>query len=178
VAGAGVFLVLGGGGVSLRLGWGEVLGLSSALCGGVAVTAIRALRATVNAPTVFTAFSLCGLLVSLPLAVGPWAGGHWTADAWAWAAALGTGACSFVAQLSMTEAYGALAVPEAALWQQLTPIAACLWALIPGEPFGGATALGVLLGVAGVLYGSLLGHRPGARAAPGAREPVLPSEEP
>jgi drug/metabolite transporter (DMT)-like permease len=159
--------------VSLRLGWGELFGMLSALCGGVAVTAIRALRSTVNAPTIFAAFSVGGLLVSLPLAVGPW-----TADPWAYAAALGTGACSFVAQLSMTEAYGALAVPEAALWQQLTPIAAYLWALLLAEPFGGATALGVLLGVAGVLYGSLLGHRPGAHATAAARVPVLPSEEP
>jgi drug/metabolite transporter (DMT)-like permease len=173
VAGAGVFLVLGGGGLTLRLGWGEAFGILSALCGGVAVTAIRALRSTVNAPTIFLAFSVGGLAVSLPLAWAPW-----TSDPWAWAAALGTGIGSFAAQLSMTEAYGALSVPEAALWQQLTPIAAYLWALLVGEPFGGATALGVLLGVAGVAYGGLLGHRPGAHAAEAAKVPVLPADEP
>jgi drug/metabolite transporter (DMT)-like permease len=173
VASAGVFLVLGGGGLSLRLGWGEVFGLLSGAAGGVAVTSIRALRSSVNAPTIFCAFSLGGLVVSLPLGWGPW-----TADPWAWAAALATGVASFLAQLAMTEAYGALSVPEAALWQQLTPIAAYLWALLLAEPFTGATALGVLLGIAGVLYGSLLGHRPGAHAGEAARVPVLPVEEP
>lgn len=171
VAGAGVFLVLGGGGLTPRLGWGQAFGFLSAACGGVAVTAIRALRSTVNAPTIFLVFSVGGLCVSIPFA-----GGAWSGDAWAWTAALGTGACSFAAQMAMTEAYGALAVPEAALWQELTPIAAYLWALLLDEPFGGATILGVLLGVGGVLYGSLLGHRPGARGAEASSrgEPLEP----
>jgi drug/metabolite transporter (DMT)-like permease len=173
LASAGVFLVLGGGHLQLALGRGEVLAILSGLAGGVAVTSIRALRsAAVPAPTVFLAFSVGGLLVSLPFAGGPW-----TAAPWAWLAALATGAASFLAQLSMTEAYGALSVPEAAVWQQLTPIAAYLWALLAAEPFGGATAAGVLLGVAGVVYASLLGHRPGAHARPAAEVPVLPGEE-
>jgi drug/metabolite transporter (DMT)-like permease len=175
LASAGVFLVLGGGGVRLGLGWGEAFGILSGLAGGVAVTSIRALRSSaqaVNAPTIFLAFSLGGLLVSVPLA-----GTVWTADPWAWTAALATGVAAALAQLAMTEAYGALSVPEAAVWQQLTPVSAYLWALLVGEAFGGATALGVLLGVTGVVYGSLFGHRPGAHAAPAARVPVLPSEE-
>ena len=60
----------------------------------------------------------------------------------------------------MTEAYGAISVPEAALWQQLTPIASYLWALTLGESIGWMTVAGVLLGVAGIVYGSVLGHRP------------------
>jgi len=175
VASAGVFLVLGGGGLRLALGWGEVFGILSGLAGGVAVTAIRALRssaAAVNAPTVFFAFSLGGMLVSAPIAWGPW-----TADPWAWAGALATGVAAALAQLAMTEAYGGLSVPEAAVWQQLTPISAYLWALLVGEPLGGATALGVLLGITGVVYGSLFGHRPGARASEAAKVPVLPTEE-
>lgn len=172
VAGGGVFLVLGGGEMTLHLGWGEILGICSALATGVAVTTIRALRATVNAPTIFFAFSVGGLVVSAPLSAGPW-----SADPWAWAAALATGVGSLAAQLSMTEAYGALSVPEAAIWQLFTPVAAYLWALLLGEPFGGATALGVLLGIGGVVYGSLFGHRPGPRAGAAARVPVLPGEE-
>lgn len=175
LASAGVFLVLGGGDLRLALGWGEAFGILSGVAGGVAVTSIRALRSSprpVNAPTIFFAFSLGGALVAAPAA-----GTAWNADGWAWAAALATGVAAALAQLAMTEAYGALSVPEAAVWQQLTPISAYLWALLLGEPLGGATALGVLLGISGVVYGSLFGHRPGARAAEAARVPVLPSEE-
>jgi drug/metabolite transporter (DMT)-like permease len=175
LASAGVFLVLGGGGIRLGLGWGQAFGILSGLAGGVAVTSIRALRSSaraINAPTIFFAFSLGGVLVCAPFA---WTA--WTADPWAWAAALATGVAAAAAQLAMTEAYGALSVPEAAVWQQLTPISAYAWGLLAGEPFGGATVLGVLLGITGVVYGSLLGHRPGARASEAARVPVLPGEE-
>jgi drug/metabolite transporter (DMT)-like permease len=173
VASAGGYLVLGGGELSVRLGRGETIALLSAMAGGVAVTAIRGLRRTVNAPTVFSSFALGGLLVSLPFGAG-----SWQADPLAWAAALAAGVAAFGAQLSMTEAYGALSVPEAALWQQLTPISSYLWALLLGEGIAGSTALGVLLGLAGVTYGSLLGHRPGATATAASRVPVLPAEEP
>jgi len=79
IASVGVFLVLGGGTTSFRLGWGELAGISSALLGAGAVTAIRALRATDNAPTIFFAFCLGGLLISWPFALGPWPmhGGLW-----------------------------------------------------------------------------------------------------
>ncbi len=173
VASAGVWLVLGGGALHLQLGWGEGIGLLSALFGGVAVTAIRALRASVNAPTIFACFAVGGILLSLPLSLGPW-----PATPVAWGAALAAGAAAFLAQLAMTEAYGALSIPEAALWQQLSPIASYLWALLLSERIGAATGLGVLLGVAGVTYGSLLGHRPGREARAGSRVPVLPAEEP
>jgi drug/metabolite transporter (DMT)-like permease len=155
VASAGVYLVLGGGEVRFALGTGEVLGLVSGLLGGAAVTAIRALRANVNAPTIFFSFSVGGLLVSLPYAAAPWP--HAPA---AYVAALACGVVAFLAQLSMTQAYGALSVPEAALWQQLTPIAsyACA-AVFLGERVAPATLAGVLLGVGGIVYGSVLGHR-------------------
>ena len=175
VASAGVYLVLGGGEVRFALGAGEVLGLVSGLLGGAAVTAIRALRANVNAPTIFFSFSVGGLLVSLPYATAPWP--HAPT---AYVAALACGVVAFLAQLSMTQAYGALSVPEAALWQQLTPIAsyACA-AVFLGERVAPATLVGVLLGVGGIVYGSILGHRardPGsdeARVAAGiaAEEP-------
>jgi drug/metabolite transporter (DMT)-like permease len=175
VASAGVVLVLGGGHASLGLGWGELFGILSGLCGGVAVTSIRALRATDNAPTIFFAFSLGGLAASLPFAFDAW-----TAAPLAWVAALAVGIVAFLAQLLMTEAYGALSVAEAALWQQLTPIASYLWALGIGERMTLTTFAGVVLGVAGIVYGSVLGHRPrhdaaseNARLAAG-----LPAEEP
>jgi drug/metabolite transporter (DMT)-like permease len=174
LASAGVFLVLGGGGVSVGLGIGEVAGVLSAIAGAAAVTSIRALRASDNAPTIFFAFTLGGLAVSAPYAFTGW---HVTPAGWA--AALGVGAVAFVAQLCMTEAYGALRVPEAALWQQLTPIASYLWALTIGEGIGWTTFAGVLLGVAGIVYGSLLGHRPREASSREARLAAgLPAEEP
>jgi drug/metabolite transporter (DMT)-like permease len=174
VASAGVFLVLGGGDVALSLGPGELLGIASGILGGAAVTAIRALRATTNAPTIFFAFSLGGLAVSVPYAAGPW-----PTSPVVWVSALGVGAVAFLAQITMTEAYGALSVPEAALWQQLTPIASYVWALGIGERVGWATLVGVLLGVGGVFYGSVLGHRPREPRSPEARMAAgLPAEEP
>ena len=174
LASVGVFLVLGGGGISFGLGVGEILGIVSAMCGGAAVTSIRALRATDNAPTIFFAFAVGGVAASLPYAFAPWP----TAPI-AWIAAAGVGVVAFLAQLLMTEAYGSLAVPEAALWQQLTPIASYLWALTIGERIGGWTLVGVLLGVLGIVYGSVLGHRPREARSPEAQIAAgIPAEEP
>jgi drug/metabolite transporter (DMT)-like permease len=174
LASAGVFLVLGGGRLSVGLGWGETAGVLSAMMGGAAVTSIRALRASDNAPTIFFAFALGGLAISAPYAFTAW---HVTPAGWA--AALGVGVVAFFAQLLMTEAYGALAVPEAALWQQLTPIASYLWAITIGEAIGWATVAGVLLGLAGIVYGSLLGHRPRVATSREAQLAAgIPAEEP
>ncbi len=174
VASAGVFLVLGGGDVKLALGWGELLAVASAITGGAAVTSIRVLRATDNAPTIFFAFAVGGLAVSIPFALHPWPGAGLP-----YLATLGVGIVAFAAQLLMTEAYGTLSVPEAALWQQLTPIASYLWALTLGESIGWSTVVGVLLGVAGVFYGSVLGHRPReARSLEARMAEGIPAEEP
>jgi len=69
----------------------------------------------------------------------------------------------------MTEAYGTLSVGEAAVWLQLTPLAQyVLAALLLGERITAAGAAGVLVGIAGVAYGTVLGHRPRTvSAAPG-----------
>jgi drug/metabolite transporter (DMT)-like permease len=153
LAGAGMFLVLGHG-LSLALGWGEAMALLSAVAGGVALTSVRVLRASVNALTVFFAFSVGGLLVS-------WAAcrGGWPSAPVAWLLAVSAGVVAFLAQIAMTEAYGALTIPEAALWQMLTPVSAYVCATAIGEPIRWSTALGLALGAAGVVYGSLPGHR-------------------
>ncbi len=156
VTSLGVYLVLGGGRVGFQLGWGQWVGIASAFLGAGAVTSIRALRATDNAPTIFFAFTLGGLLVSAPLSLGTWSFHHH-----AWIFAMAAGVVSFAAQLSMTEAYGALTVAEAAVWQQLTPVASYLWAgAVLGETLSAVGMAGVALGIAGVVYGSVLGHRP------------------
>jgi drug/metabolite transporter (DMT)-like permease len=174
IASSGVFLVLGGGGTRLGLGWGEAFGVLSAVLGGAAVTSIRALRATDNAFTIFFAFAVGGLLVSLPFALDVW-----PSSPVPWLAALGVGVVAFAAQIFMTEAYGALSVPEAAIWQQLTPIASYLWALTLGEAITPITVVGVLLGLAGIVYGSLLGHAPReARSREARLAAGIPAEEP
>lgn len=174
LASAGVFLVIDGGKAHFGLGAGEAIAALSGLSGGLAVTAIRSLRSTHNAPTIFFAFALGGLVVSLP-----YMGGHWPVAPAAWGAAFAVGVVSFFAQLFMTEAYGALSVAEAALWQQLTPIASFVLGLFIGERLTVLAILGVILGGAGIVYGSVFGHRPRDPASPEAALAAgLPAEEP
>jgi drug/metabolite transporter (DMT)-like permease len=169
---AGMLLVASPGGAVVGMSPGALAGVASAIFGGMAVVAIRALRATHNAPTIFFSFCVGGLAVAVPFSGGPW-----PAEPLAWALALAVGVLSFGAQLLMTHAYGALTVPEAALWQQLTPLASFVWALaLLGERLSGWAAVGVVLGACGVVYGSVLGHRPaGEEASVPVVEPVDPA---
>jgi drug/metabolite transporter (DMT)-like permease len=175
IASAGVYLVMGGGHATFHLGFGQALAILSAVFGGVAVTTIRALRRTDNAPTIFFAFAIGGLAVSLPFA-----GGAWPTTPLPWIAALGMGVVAFGAQLLMTQSYGELSVPEAALWQQLNPIASYAWSLTIGERLTPWTVIGVVLGAAGIVYGAVLGHRPSRDARPEQRAAAagIPLEEP
>jgi drug/metabolite transporter (DMT)-like permease len=172
VATLGMLLVVGDGRLPAALGWGEALGLASAVLGGGAVASIRALRATDNAPTIFLAFTVGGLAVAAPLS-----GGAWPPEGWVWGVGLGVGAVSFLAQILMTQAYGALTVAEAAVWQQLTPVASYVSALaLLGERLSAGGLLGVALGIGGVVYGTLLGHRP--RPSPQAVDDAARSLQP
>jgi hypothetical protein len=84
----------------------------------------------------------------------------------AWALAVVMALAAFAAQVLMAEAYGALAISEAAIWLQLTPIAQyALAALLLAEPVSAAGAVGVVVGVAGVAYGTLFGARPASAVA-------------
>lgn len=161
VATAGVALVLGGGGLSLGIGAGELLAMGAAFFAAVSAVTIRAMRATDNAATIFFYFCLGGLPVAAPFALDPW-----SLAPGPWALALLMALCAYAAQVLMAEAYGALTVPEAAIWLQLTPIAQALLAVpLLGEVLPLASALGVLVGVTGVAYGSVMGSR---RPAPPA----------
>lgn len=166
IASVGVWLVLGRGGLTLGLGLGEALGFASALFAGVSVVVIRTLRATDDATTIFFALCVAGLGLSWPLALGPW-----PALGPIWLAALGAGGLAVLAQLLMTSAYGALTVPEAAVWQQLNPVASYLWALaILDERLAPLAVVGVGLVLAGVAWGATLGPR---RASPADATPRL-----
>jgi len=164
LATAGVFLVLGQGGLSPGLGVGEAAAFASAIFAATSANIIKGMRGTDNAPTIFFFFCLAGLPVVAPFALDPW-----PTDPGPWLLAVGMGLAAFVAQVLMTEAYGALSVAEAAVWLQLTPISqVALAAALLGEKLAAAQLVGVVLGVAGVAWGTARGQR---RPVPVASEP-------
>jgi drug/metabolite transporter (DMT)-like permease len=166
LATAGVWLMLGQGGMPAGLGIGELAALVSAVFAAISANIIRGMRGTDNAPTIFFWFCLAGLPVVAPFALD-----RWPADPAAWGLAACMGLSAFAAQLLMTEAYGTLNVSEAAAWLQLTPIALLLMAVpLLGERITATSTAGILIGVAGVAYGSALGSRR-PTAAPPADEP-------
>jgi drug/metabolite transporter (DMT)-like permease len=166
VATGGVVLVLGNGSLRVGVGVGEAFAIAAAVFAAFSSVTIRAMRATDNAATIFFYFCLGGLPVAVPFALGAW-----PTAAGPWAIAIVMALAAFAAQVLMAEAYGALAIPEAAIWLQLTPLAQYLLAgLVLGEPLTPAGALGIVVGVAGVAYGTVLGHRP-RQAAPAPDAP-------
>jgi len=173
LATAGVVLVVGNGTLAVGLGAGEALAVAAALFAAFSSVTIRAMRGTDNAPTIFFYFCLGGLPVAIPFALSPW-----PVAAGPWAVAGLMGLAAFSAQVLMTEAYGALSIPEAAVWLQLTPLAQyVLAAALLGERVSGVGLAGVLVGVAGVAYGTVLGHRPRNDVQLAAATP-LPPEAP
>jgi len=155
VASVGVVLVLGGGSLSLGLGAGELLALGAAGFAAFSAVTIRAMRSTENAATIFFYFCLGGLPVALPFALDPW-----PLDPGAWGLAGLMAVAAYGAQVLMSEAYGALTVGEAAIWLQLTPIAQVgLGALLLSERLPALALAGVVVGVSGVAWGSVMGAR-------------------
>jgi drug/metabolite transporter (DMT)-like permease len=167
LATSGVVLVLGNGSLRLGVGAGEALALGAALFAAVSSVTIRAMRATDNAATIFFYFCLGGLPVALPFALGAW-----PSDLAQWGIAGVMALAAFAAQVAMAEAYGTLAISEAAVWLQLTPLAQyLLGAALLGEPLSAAGGLGIIVGIVGVAYGTVLGHRAPAAASPGPSVP-------
>jgi drug/metabolite transporter (DMT)-like permease len=172
VATAGVALVLGDGTLRVGIGAGQALAVAAAVFAAISSVTIRAMRATDNAATIFFYFCLGGLPVALPFALGAWP----TAPG-PWAIAVVMALAAFAAQVLMAEAYGALRISEAAIWLQITPLAQYLLAaLLLGERVSAAGAVGMVIGIAGVAYGTVLGHRspPAAATAPDAPRPGAP----
>lgn len=168
LATAGVWLMLGQGGMPAGLGIGELAAFVSAVFAAVSANIIRGMRGTDNAPTIFFWFCLAGLPVVAPFALD-----RWPSDPAAWGLAACMGLSAFAAQLLMTEAYGTLNVSEAAAWLQLTPIALLLMAVpLLGERLTAMSTAGILIGVAGVAYGSALGSRRRAAALPDEPPPT------
>lgn len=154
-ASLGVALVLSQGHLGLGFGRGQLAALGAAVFAATSANAIRAVRHTDNAATIFFFFCLAGLPVVLPFALTPWPGGVGP-----WSLAVLMSLLAFAGQLLMSEAYGTLSVPEAAIWLQLLPIVQYVLAVpLLGERLTLPGLAGVLITVAGVTYGTVLGHR-------------------
>jgi drug/metabolite transporter (DMT)-like permease len=131
----------------------ELVGVLGAIFSGGAVAAIRELRATEPSVTIFTAFNLGGVLVT----VGP-ALRHWV-----WPSAhgglllLAVAAISIASQLGMTWSLRWLQAAVGGLLMQLTPVAAlAIGALLFGELIHPLAWLGAAVTLAGVSLGAWL----------------------
>jgi drug/metabolite transporter (DMT)-like permease len=129
---------------------GAIAGIASALAGGAAMTAIRRLRDDTDALTVFFAFCVVGVLVSLPLAAPGWV----AMSPRATALCLVVGVLSIGGQLLFTYGMGFTTATMGSATTQLVPAVA--WALALGwlgEPVTKWGVLGAVLCVSGVLLG-------------------------
>ncbi|HLP31053.1 MAG TPA: DMT family transporter [Geothrix sp.] len=154
-ASLGVGLVLGQGRLDFGFGRGQLAALAAAVFAATSANAIRAVRHTDNAATIFFFFCVAGLPVVLPFALTPWPGGLVP-----WLLAGLMSLLAYGGQILMSEAYGTLSVSEAAVWLQLLPIVQYLLALpLLGERVTLPGLAGVVITVAGVAYGTILGHR-------------------
>jgi drug/metabolite transporter (DMT)-like permease len=148
---AGVSLVLRSP-LGLHLGAGEAAGLASAVFSGMAVTTIRASRASDNASTILLAFCVLGIVVALPFALPTWR----PATPGVWGLALAVGLTSFLAQLMMTHAFGLVPATQGAIYQQLTPVFAFgLGAGLLGETLTPLAAVGALVTLGAVAFAAL-----------------------
>jgi drug/metabolite transporter (DMT)-like permease len=155
-ASLGVALVLSQGHLGLGFGRGQLAALGAAVFAATSANAIRAVRHTDNAATIFFFFCIAGLPVVLPFALAPWPGG----GLGPWGLAVLMSLLAYGGQILMSEAYGTLAVSEAAVWLQLLPIVQYLLAVpLLGERATVPGLAGVLITVAGVAYGTVFGHR-------------------
>jgi drug/metabolite transporter (DMT)-like permease len=160
----GVSLIVGVRISDLHATAGELMGLSSAVLSGAAVTAIRATRRQVpggpppeSAWSVFASFTLLGFLVTLPAILPPF--GHWVPPTGReWALLLGVGLTSTLAQMLLTEALQHLQVDRAGIITQLTPaFAIAAGALFLGDHLSPGFVVGALVTLSGVAVVTLSG---------------------
>lgn len=166
VALTGVTLVLlGGRGIEhpAALGWLAV-GLGSAACSGVAVTAVRAARRTDTALTVFASFSGFGVLCTLgPALASPFA----VPGPAMWGYLVVIVLFSVVAQLLMTSALRWVDAPTSGVIAQITVvITLVLGVLLLGEALTALSAAGSALTIIGVVLAVYTRAGDGAGATP------------
>ncbi len=155
---AGVFLVVRGQGhgVELFAGFGpfELAGLASAICGGAAVTAIRAARRSESSWSIYASFTLFGLLINLPMGLLNWV--HPTVRDGFWLVVVGL--TSFVAQLLMTFAFRWVDNLRAGVIAQLTVVLSLIFgALVFGDQLTAQQLCGSVLTLGSVIAVIALG---------------------
>ncbi len=140
VAAVGLVLVVRGqNSLSLSVSFGtwEWVGLLSAVFSGAAVASLRAARRSESSWSIYTSFSLCGLLVTLPFALATWR----TPTVQEALALAAVGLTSIAAQLGMTHAYRWVTNLQMGVCTQLAVVVAmALGIAFLDEP---ATALGL-----------------------------------
>ena len=146
----GMALAAGGGGAAgelLHFGPWEIVGMSSAVLSGAAVTAIRAARRFEGSWAIYGSFSLFGLLATAPFALTGFQAP--TGREWLYLSAVG--GLSIVAQLLMTWAYRWVTNLQAGILAQLTVVLTLiLGAVFLGDRLTPVQILGSLLTLAGV----------------------------
>ena len=162
IAMVGVFLVAHAGSFDFNR-WG-IVGLTSAVFSGAAVTAIRAARRAENSWSVYASFCLFGLLVNLPFALRSWK----TPTGLEWIALVATAAFAMGAQLVLTFSLRWVdALTVGVISQLAVLIAMALGAIFLHEEITAVAALGsamTIAGVVGVTYVTSLGKQVPAEA--------------
>jgi drug/metabolite transporter (DMT)-like permease len=155
VAFLGVFLVVHGHaqpGDLLGFGKWEMVGLSSAILSGAAVTAMRAARQGENSWSVYSSFCLLGALLSAPMAIASWK----TPTLSEWIALGLTSLFAIGAQLLLTFSLRWVdAMTVGVISQVAVLISLALGATFLNEHISAVTAVGAVLsmgGVIGVVY--------------------------
>jgi drug/metabolite transporter (DMT)-like permease len=157
----GMALALTGVALTLRatphlafLSLGALAGLCSAIGQGGAVTAVRALRQSEEAFTIYFWFCVVTVACTLPLG---W--GHFHIPSAADLPVLiGLGVASLCAQLLFNDALGYVPAATGALVSPLTPaIAFVLGAVVLGEPLSWEIALAASVAISGVVLGTWTG---------------------
>ncbi len=153
---AGTALIIGVRAREVHAATGEVLGVVSAICSGVAVTSVRAARRDLGdgqpgetAWSVFFSFTTLGALLSIPWVTPPL--GHWvspTGREWIWLGVMGT--AGVAGQVVMTDSLRHLGGATAGIISQLTVLFAVAGGMIV---FGDRIRLSFLAGAAMTLAG-------------------------
>ena len=143
------------------LGFGrwELVGASSAIASGFAVTAMRAARRAENSWSVYASFCLLGMLVNMPLALAQWK----TPRGAEWLAIAATSIFAMGAQLLMTFSLRWVDAMTVGVISQLAVLVSmALGATFLNEHITPMAALGSMLaigGVVGVVYVTSLAKR-------------------
>ncbi|MEW6775846.1 MAG: DMT family transporter, partial [Bdellovibrionota bacterium] len=146
VALSGLLLIVAPGVGAVEWGWGPALGLLSASFAGAGFVVIRDLRKTDEAPAIYTAMCVVGMLLALPFAlpVFTWP----TLHQWGWLGIITV--CSTAAQLLMNHALRYLSATAGSILSALTTAFTALFAfLFFGEHYQTSFFVG-----AGLIFGA------------------------